>query len=338
MAPRSRSHKNKGLPDNLYINKEGYYRYRNPQTGKWHGLGRNKANAVTQAIQANLYIQGSAVTLLDKITGKDKRTVADWCDEYGPHSRIKILKKGLGHYVLERLEPLQINEWLDQWKGKPTMRQAMLSTAKVVFSAAIGKGWIKTNPAADLTTETPIVKRSRLTLEAFRAIHAKADPTLQRAMELAIMTGMRRVNIVSLQWSQVKDGHLWVEHAKGGLKVRVPTSLYLSAVGWTLGDVIGRCRSSTVSRHLLHHQKGRARAKAGDPIWDKKIEELFREAREAAGITSDNPPTFHEIRSLAARLWKAQGVDVRVLLGHKTEAMSALYQDSRGAEWVTISG
>ena len=50
------------------------------------------------------------------------------------------------------------------------------------------------------------------------------------------------------------------------------------------------------------------------------------------------PPTFHEIRSLAARLWKAQGVDVRVLLGHKTEAMSMLYRDARGAEWVTVSG
>lgn len=335
--PRSRLRKNVGLPPNLY-EQRGYYTYRHPITKKIFGLGRNKAQAVTQAIQANLHLQGQAVTLLDRITGKANRTVADWCDQYGGHPRMKYLREGLGHYVLERLEPMQINEWLDsKWKEKLRMRQAMLSTAKIVFGAAIGKGWIKANPATDLTTPTPETKRSRLTLETYKAIYAKAEPILQRAMELALMTGARRINVIGLRWSQVKDGYLWIEHAKDGLKVRVPLSMYLAAAGWTLGDVIGRCRTSTISRYLLHHQKHAGRAKPGDKIRDKTIEQLFREAREAAGVTSNNPPTFHEIRSLAARLWKEQNVDVRVLLGHKTEAMSALYQDARGAEWITIS-
>lgn len=337
MCPRSRLRKNTGLPRNLY-EQRGYYTYRHPATKAVYGLGRDKAKAITQAIQANLHLQAEAVTLLDRMTGKAARTVADWCDEYGPHPRIKHLREGLGHHVLERLEPLQIAEWLDRWKDKPRMRQAMLSTAKVVFGAAIRKGWIAHNPASDLTTPTPLTKRQRLTLEAFRAIHARADAVLQRAMELALMTGMRRTNVIHLRWLQVKEGYLWVEHAKGGLKVRVPLSMHLGSVGWTLGDVIGRCRSATVSRYLLHHQRHVGMAKPGDKIRDKTIEQLFREARGAAAITGENPPTFHEIRSLAARLWKAQGVDVRVLLGHKTEQMSALYQDARGADWVTISG
>lgn len=337
MAPRPRSRKHAGLPPNLYED-SGYYTYRHPETGKRYGLGRNKAQAVTQAVEANLHIQGAAVTLLDRITGKASRTVSDWCDQYGAHARMKYLRDGLGHHVLERLAPLHIAEWLDRWKDKPRMRQAMLSTAKVVLGAAIGAGWIKANPATDLTTPTPETMRERLTLAAYRAIYAKAEPILQRAMELALMAPGRRVNITTMQWSQIRDGHLWIEHAKGGLKVRVPLSMYLAAVGWTLGDVIGRCRTQTVSRYLLHHQRNVGRAKVGDKIRDKTIEALFREARDAAGICGKHPPTFHEIRSLAARLWHAQGVDVRVLLGHKTEAMSALYKDARGAEWVTVSG
>ncbi|WP_334157888.1 tyrosine-type recombinase/integrase [Oryzomicrobium sp.] len=342
MAPRSRLRKNAGLPPNLY-EQRGYHTYRHPVTKEIYGLGRDKARAVTQAIQANLHFQQQAVTLLDRITGATERTVADWCNEfeklYGKHVRMKYLRDGLGHSILSKLEPLEINNWLDaNWEEKPRMRQAMLSTAKVVFGAAIGKGWLKANPAADLTTAAPITKRARLTLDAFKAIYAKANPVLQHAMEIALMTGMRRTNVMNLQWSQVKEGYLWVEHAKKGLKVRVPLSMYLAAMKWTLGDVIGRCRTATVSRYLLHHQRHVGLAKPGDKIRDKTIEQLFREAREEAGINGQNPPTFHEIRSLAARLWKEQGIDVRVLLGHKTEAMSALYQDSRGAEWVTISG
>ena len=54
-------------------------------------------------------------------------------------------------------------------------------------------------------------------------------------------------------------------------------------------------------------------------------------------IGGDNPPTFHEIRSLASRLYKAQpGVDVQVLLGHSTAAITGMYQDPRGSEAVRV--
>ncbi|MFX2623377.1 hypothetical protein V6266_09860, partial [Enterobacter asburiae] len=44
-------------------------------------------------------------------------------------------------------------------------------------------------------------------------------------------------------------------------------------------------------------------------------------------------PPFHEQRSLSSRTYEAQGIDVKTLLGHKTEAMSAMYGDDRGLEW-----
>lgn len=51
-----------------------------------------------------------------------------------------------------------------------------------------------------------------------------------------------------------------------------------------------------------------------------------------AGIElNDNPPTFHEIRSLAGRLYeKAFGKDfTQKLLGHKSEKMTEKYLDVR---------
>ena len=108
-------------------------------------------------------------------------------------------------------------------------------------------------------------------------------------------------------------------------------------MGWTLGGVIARCKSNVLSRYLIHHQRHAGRAKPGDKYRDKTIEQLFREARTAAGITGDNPPTFHEIRSLAIRLWDVAGYDAKKMAGHKTDQSSALYKDPRGAEWITIS-
>ena len=69
------------------------------------------------------------------------------------------------------------------------------------------------------------------------------------------------------------------------------------------------------------------------------ITAAFAEARDKAGLTwpaGKTPPTFHEIRSLAARLYAEQGIDAQALLGHKSPDMTALYRDVRGSEWIEI--
>lgn len=41
-------------------------------------------------------------------------------------------------------------------------------------------------------------------------------------------------------------------------------------------------------------------------------------------------PSLHEVRSLSARLYKEQGIDIQTLLGHKNSEMTAIYEDDRG--------
>lgn len=52
-----------------------------------------------------------------------------------------------------------------------------------------------------------------------------------------------------------------------------------------------------------------------------------------------SPPTFHEIRSLAGRLYeKEKGKEfARNLLGHKSEKMTDKYLDARGKEYAMLS-
>lgn len=69
MSPRPRSSKNRDLSSvpNLYRDAKGYYMYRDPKTGAWHGLGRDKLQAMTQAHEVNKHYAAVEVTLLDSI-------------------------------------------------------------------------------------------------------------------------------------------------------------------------------------------------------------------------------------------------------------------------------
>jgi integrase len=84
-------------------------------------------------------------------------------------------------------------------------------------------------------------------------------------------------------------------------------------------------------------------APAGSRVHPDRISHAFTEARRLAGIPDVSPdgkgaPTFHEIRSLAKRLYDKQGgVDTKALLGHSTDKMGALYGDPRGVEPIRVS-
>ncbi|MFS7307251.1 tyrosine-type recombinase/integrase [Rahnella inusitata] len=69
------------------------------------------------------------------------------------------------------------------------------------------------------------------------------------------------------------------------------------------------------------------------------ITNSFSEALKASGITyGENPPSFHEIRSLASRLYEREyGKEfAQKLLGHKSMKMTNVYLDSRGTEWTEV--
>ncbi len=90
---------------------------------------------------------------------------------------------------------------------------------------------------------------------------------------------------------------------------------------------------------ITHHPRSVGRAKAGGPVVEDRLSAAFSEARSGAGVgdRAEHPPTFHEIRSLSLRLYAEQGVNAQALAGHKDPAMTAIYTDARGSEWVKVS-
>lgn len=83
------------------------------------------------------------------------------------------------------------------------------------------EGWIDTNPI--LVTDRGHFKRQRerLTVEAYRAIHARAPAWLQNAMDLSLSTLLRQNDVVSARFADWRDGALWIEPKKGSIAFRV---------------------------------------------------------------------------------------------------------------------
>lgn len=367
MAPRRRSSAKRGWPANLYERK-GYFTWRHPLTREEFGLGRDKATAFPQAIEANLHIAGlrGKARLIDKLTGSAERTVGAWNEKYqgklkaGDFAACTLRQyKSLGKRMvatfkaetpLHAVTALQVSQGLESiavTEGKARLAQALRNFMRDSFREARVQGWyIAENPVMD--TKLPVavtVKRSRLSLEVFQQIYAKTELVwLKNAMALALVTGQRREDIAEAQFPQFHDGSWWCvqasEKTDNPHRIAIPLELRLHAFGMSLGDVVSQCRRTGVaSRWLIHQTVNRGNSPTGRKIWIDTLSKRFAETLTSLQIdwADKEPPTFHEIRSLAERLYSAQGgVNTQELLGHKDPETTALYHDSRGSEWVQL--
>ena len=365
MPPKPRDFERRDLPANLY-ERGGYYSWRDPRTGREHGLGRDRREAIEQALEANLYVRENiSARLVDRVAG-DTRTIGAFIPRfrealkareladltrYERERRLVHIEKALGHITIgPRQEDAaeitrQVADWLRGFSaaGKKRTAQAFRATLADLFAEAAAAGWVAVNPVEVIRLEAPVVKRARLTLDDFRKIYAKAAdlyPWVPRSIELALVTLQRREDVSRMVFRDQEDGRLRVQQGKTGARLRIPLTLRLDAVGWSLEDITSRCRDRVVSRYLVHHGRSMGQAKAGEPVHPQTITGAFREARDLAGLTvpeGRTPPTFHELRSLGIRLYQQQGYNPQTLAGHKDAATTAVYTDNRGAEWIDVA-
>ena len=113
--------------------------------------------------------------------------------------------------------------------------------------------------------------------------------------------------------------------------------LKLEKLGLSIKDVVDMAMIDQKSRLVLHHKTARAQNKVGDPLHPDTIYRSFKRARDDAKIDwNGSPATFHEIRSLAERLYREQGIDTRLLCGHSQQKMTDRYNDLRGTDWSEV--
>lgn len=360
MSPARRSLRRRDWPRGLYEKRPGYFTWRHPKTGKEYTIGHVPLpHAINEAIAANRHVLAAAPSLVAQLTGASNTVaelVADMPVAENRSTRNafragdKVIVEGalvdgvringLGAIQANELTVKHCADLLDAMIQAGKVQQALAVRNRLIAVCARGirKGWMATNPAEVTEKPKAVVARGRLTLEMYRAIHAAAEPWLQRAMDLALVTGQDRSTVAAMKRSDVIDGRLICQRSKTAAKappIAIPVSLYLQAIDRSLEALLSPPVRALRSDYILHHTEAKGVAKPGDPIRLATITAGFTEARKAASIPDTLPdgkgaPTFHEIRSLAKRLYDAQGgVDTKVLLGHMTEAMAKLYASTR---------
>lgn len=365
MSPRRRSERKRGWPRHLY-ERDGYYSWRHPKTREEFGLGRDKAKAFTEAVEANIHIAKLAnkPRLIHRITGDGERSVEAWNTKYQAalarqdYAAVTLRSyKSLGGRLVRMLGPsapvasikaLAVSEMLEAVvdEGKARLAQSLRTFSKGWFQEARVAGWTEESPVVDTRLSVSVkVKRSRLSFEDFMRLYESASlPWLKNAMALAMVSGQRREDVAEAQFKDFHDGGWWcVQASEKGTnphRIFIPLDLRLHVFGMSLGDVVAQCRrSGALSKYLVHQTIRRGNSPIGRKIWMDTLSKRFGDAVEA--LANDwgqkTRPSFHEIRSLSERLYAAQGgINTQQLLGHSHAATTAMYNDSRGSEWTRI--
>lgn len=151
-------------------------------------------------------------------------------------NQLATVREKMGEMILAEVTTRHIAEFLESWiaEGKNTMAGAMRSVLSDMFREAIVEGRITTNPVEPTRAPEIKVARERLQLETYNATRAAAEhmPTwFPLAMDLALVTGQRREDIVNMKFSDIVDGRLHVTQIKTGMKIAFPLSLTLQAPG-----------------------------------------------------------------------------------------------------------
>lgn len=279
----------------------------------------------------------------------------------------KLLANRFGDIGIKSIEVKHIADLLKTYRdeGKERMAQSLRSVLIDIFAEAVQAGEADHNPARLTKNKSVRIKRARLTFDEWKQIleaSSHLQPWVKNSMLIALLTGQRVEDIAIARFKRDSDwddafaafiqkkpypiqaypfiegDYFYVPQQKTRALLKIPLELRLDCLGINLGEAIQRCRSHADSAYLIHHTKRGFKQKTGDPVHKNTVSKGFQRARAKSAITwIGTPPTFHEQRSLSERLYREQGVDTQRLLGHKSAKMTAVYNDSRGAEWLEIS-
>lgn len=260
---------------------------------------------------------------------------------------LRFIEDKLGARPLRAIKPHEIATLLKLCSAHKAGR--VLMEIRDVFVEAIANGAAETNPAAHVKKPAAQGLRKRLTLQTWQAMFERAKTSAQQWLPLMLLlglhTGQRRADLAKMRFDDVVDGHLRVEQQKKarkkiGARLAIPLNLRLQATGLTLGQVIELCKTAGKPGATMLRQAN------GRPIEMSSLSARFRELIVSVcgqdAYQEYEWPSLHEVRSLSARTYIAEGMPpatVQTLLGHAHAEMTAIYLNDRGlteAEWKTV--
>lgn len=290
-----RTRTQKTLPKYV-IRYHGAYYYRGPATAwKRLNLGRDFADAMTKF--GSLYRETGFRTMGDVFDKYEQTVVPGKAEATQASNRFELAnaRKVFASMRPEDVEPTDVYSFRDLVMGKHGVVQANnhLALLKHIFVKAIEWGATKTHPARDVK-KIPVLQRTRdVSDEDFALVYAQATETLQVAMDLVLLTGMSRADVLALTRAQCREDGIHYTRQKTIRKA--PRKMIVS---WTpeLEAVISRAKK--IKPEFRHHIVATRSGKQFSPSGFSTLWQRTMVAAVDAGL--EERFHFHDLRAKSA--------------------------------------
>jgi integrase len=222
--PQKRKSNNRGLPPRWRFRYGGYY-YRVPegQEDQWDGkkeylLGRKLSDAYREFAARMQYMDDT--NTFDKLIARYRMEVTP---DKSPATQkqellyLDMLAKVYGSSAVAQFTPQNAYRLRDQVTNKrgATTANHLLGTLSHLMTKAIEWGVIDTHPIVGKVKKNKIVVTRRVPEmdDIYKALTI-ANPIIQSYVELKLMTGLRRTDMLSIKLNDIKDDGVHITPSK----------------------------------------------------------------------------------------------------------------------------
>jgi hypothetical protein len=298
--------------------------------------------------------------LFDRIISDEKpaaNTLADW------NNNIERIKEFFADIPCMEISLEHVNEYLNKYHADASanVQNRKVSFLKKLFSYAVDESLMLDNPAERKKRKRTEGKiRRRLSFDDFKKIRIAAEPWLRTAMDLALQTTQARLEVSRIKYN-IKSpqegvcGCMWYPEPQNDIygmlyihrqKVQEKEASHVAIpIGEKLKQIIDGSRDSVASPYVVHRlpkrRPNKISAEVNHPtqVAPDYLSRAFSDLRDKVGVaahlTMEERPTFHEIRALAAHLFKNNGLDPQARMAHSDAKSTKVYTQNH-VEWVEV--
>jgi integrase len=248
------------------------------------------------------------------------------------------LKRAIAHFgdsPINDIKPRAISLFL-QLLGKSGMQQKTVlnnrTVIKQIFDRAVIECEIDANPCASVQTPKNLKKEKRTAATAFDERIVRENRDLWIFPYIALLTGMRRGEILALQWGDIdfNESLIYVtksaEYVGNRPNIKAPKTeagIRIVPLLDELKDFLQKQPNKSQDHYVVSEDGGRS------PLSHGRYQRLYKDYVEKTGISC----TAHQLRHSFATIAFESGVDakaIQTIIGHRQLSTTMdLYTDFR---------